>query len=65
MTYKRAIGLSICLALGYGLYSVTTKYLFPNLWTPSLTRLDSWFERVYFTTAGIFAAVWSAKHDTP
>ena len=65
MTYKRAITLSICFALGYALYSVSTTYLFPNLWTPTTTRLESWFDRVYFTTTGIFVAVWSAKHDTP
>ena len=65
MTYKSALKLSICFALGYGLYSIVTGYLFPDLWTPTTTRFDSWIDRVYFTTVGIFVAVWSAKHDTP
>jgi hypothetical protein len=65
MTYKRALELSIAFALGYALYSVVTKYLFPNLWTPTTTRLEDYFERVYFTTVGIFYAVWSIKHDNP
>lgn len=65
MTYKYALRISITIAFFFALYTVITGYLFPDLWRPSTTRFETWFDRVYFITFGIFYTVWRNKHDNP
>ncbi len=45
-----------CLAF----YMAATAWLFPNLWTPSLTRAESFIERAVFLCSGIY---WYARRD--
>jgi hypothetical protein len=63
MTYKNAALISVTVSICFALYSIITSVFFPHLWLPTTTRFDSWFDRSWFFTLGVFYATWSAKHD--
>ena len=56
MKFREFVALSFIMAFSFAVYTVTTAIFFPHIWTPSITRFETWIDHSYWTTLGIFVS---------
>jgi len=58
MTLKDALIVVLILIAANTLFMGLSAWLWPELWQPSATRVQDWFERCFFCSVGVLMTKW-------